>query len=102
MQNPRQSKGQMGGETLRSTMGLQDHQTCPNRRNLILVGIRNGGYHPDRHQHVSLGGRSDPRSERHPSLSDAGSFGGIGTISSNSHRGLSTTNPGDSPQEGEV
>ena len=27
----------MGGETSRSTMGLQDHQTRPDRRNSVLV-----------------------------------------------------------------
>jgi len=39
----------VGKETLQSTLGLQDHQTCPNWRNLLPVSIWNRGDHLGRH-----------------------------------------------------
>jgi len=40
------AKGKWAGKTLWSTMGLHDQQTRSDRRNPILVSIRDGGYHP--------------------------------------------------------
>ena len=100
MQKLRQSSGQIGRKTPRSIMGLQDHQTCSDRRNLVLVGIGNISDHFGRHQHADTpSGRSGPRPERRSTPLDAGSLGGKATTGPNSHRGLLTANPGRTPQK---
>ena len=89
--------------TLRSALGLQDHQTCPDQRNPILTDIQNGSDHPGQHQHADiLSGRGDLRPEQCPAPTDAGSLRGKAIKSPNLHFGLSNTNPGCSSQEGEV
>ena len=41
-------------------MGLQNYQTRSDRRNTILIGIWDGGYHLGRHQHANNPGGSGP------------------------------------------
>jgi len=67
----------MGGETTRNALGIQDHQTCPDRRYLILTGIWNGSDHPGRHLHTDTSsGRGGPRPEWRFASPDARSLKG--------------------------
>ena len=93
----------MGGETPRSTLGLQELQTRSNWRNPALVGIWDRVDHLGRHQHADTPAKwSGLRSEQHATPSDAGSLGGKASTGLSLHRGLSTTNLCGSPQEGEA
>jgi len=64
MQEPWQSKRQVGGETFRGTMGLQDYQARPKGRNPVLIGLRDGSYHPFWHLYAHTSHNKDwPKSE---------------------------------------
>jgi len=65
----------MGGETPQSALGLQDHQTCPDRWNSVLVGKRNINDYPGRCQHADTSNeRSGQQSDRLPTPLDVGSL----------------------------
>ena len=93
----------MGREIPWGTLELQDHQTCSDQKNLILVGIWDRGDYPGRHLHTNTQGRrSGPWSEWNATLFDTRSHGGKASTDPNPCYSLSITNPGVSPQEGEA